>query len=196
MDRQAILEDIRSLMQGPLDGESVEGRARVELEGHASAVTGLAFNPDGTRIATSSGDSTVKLWDPTEGEELLTLASSPDANYAVDNININSSADAMQFDGFNDYVTFGSATSLGVSNFTVECWFKRAATGQTTTTGSGGVTAVPLVTKGRSEADGSNVDCDFFLGINNTNSELAADFEDLATGLNHSRSSRPVHALS
>src|SRR4051812_37061610 len=69
----------------------------------------------------------------------------------------------LAFDGVNDYVTFGSASSLGVSNFTVECWFNRQGTGATTGTGTSGLTAaVPLVTKGRNENDGSNVDCDFF----------------------------------
>ena len=66
---------------------------------------------------------------------------------------------AVYFDGVNDYVTFGPATaSLGVSNFTVECWFKRTGTGVATSTGTGGVTnGVPLVAKGKSESDGSNV---------------------------------------
>ena len=91
----------------------------------------------------------------------------------------------LYFDGVNDYVTFGAATSsLGVSNFTVECWFKRTGTGATTTTGTGGVTATPLVTKGRGEADGSNVDCNWFLGFD-ANGKLTADFEDFNTGLNH-----------
>lgn len=92
----------------------------------------------------------------------------------------------LYLDGANDYVTFGAAPSLGVSNFTAECWFKRLGTGATTSTGSGGVTtAIPLVTKGRGESDGSNVDCNFFFGINSANNALCADFEDYGTGLNH-----------
>jgi WD40 repeat protein len=31
------------------------------------------FSPDGTRLATASGDGTVKIWDSESGEELLTL---------------------------------------------------------------------------------------------------------------------------
>lgn len=97
---------------------------------------------------------------------------------------------SLAFDGVNDYVTFGQATSaLGASNFTLECWFKRTGTGATTTTGNGGSTAVPLLTKGRGEADGSNVDCNYFLGIS-TNGTLTADFEEYpvsggTSGLNH-----------
>jgi WD40 repeat protein/DNA-binding SARP family transcriptional activator len=40
---------------------------------HAKWINDLAFNPDGTRLATSSGDMTVKVWQVPSGEELLTL---------------------------------------------------------------------------------------------------------------------------
>jgi hypothetical protein len=83
-------------------------------------------------------------------------------------------------------VTFGVAPGLGLSQFTLELWFMRQGTGVTTSTGTGGVTsAIPLVTKGRGEADGSNKDANWFLGIQSTDNRLAADFEDMATGLNH-----------
>ena len=88
------------------------------------------------------------------------------------------------FDGVNDYVTFGVSSSLNVSNFTLECWFKRTGTGATAGTGTGGVTAYPLVTRGRGEADASNVDCNYFLGFNSSG-QLVADFEDFNNGLNH-----------
>ncbi len=52
-------------------------------------------------------------------------------------------------------------------------------------TGTGGVTAIPLVTKGMAETEGSNVDANYFLGISTTTNTLVADFEDMATGLNH-----------
>ena len=47
----------------------------------------------------------------------------------------------LQFDGTNDYVTFGSSASLGVTNFTVELWFKRTGTGvgMPTSGGTGGL---------------------------------------------------------
>ena len=96
---------------------------------------------------------------------------------------------ALFFDGVNDYVTFGPAPSLGTATFTIETWFKRTGTGVGTSTGSGGVTAVPLVTKGRAEVDGTNVDMNYFLGIRPTDSVLVADFEEGAgaasPGLNH-----------
>jgi hypothetical protein len=93
--------------------------------------------------------------------------------------------------GNADYVTFGRPPALGAAKFTIETWFKRDGTGVTTSTGSGGLaTALPLVTKGRAELEASNVDMNYFLGINvGTTSVLAADFEEGATGttpgLNH-----------
>src|SRR5687768_16912784 len=80
---------------------------------------------------------------------------------------------AIQFDGYNDYVTFGTASGLGASSFTLETWFKRTGTGVTTSTGTGGVTAVPLLAKGRSESDGSSKDMNYFLGINSSNKLVA-----------------------
>ena len=93
---------------------------------------------------------------------------------------------ALQFNGSNQYVTFGPAPGLGVSTFTLEVWFKRTGPGAGTSTGSGGVAnAIPLITKGRAEADGSNVDMNYFLGIDASTGTLVADFEDMASGLNH-----------
>ena len=96
---------------------------------------------------------------------------------------------AVALDGVNDHVTFGPAPALGASTVTLETWFKRSAAGVATSTGSGGVSAVPLVTKGRSEGDNSNVDMNYFLGIRGTDNVLVADFEEGAggasPGLNH-----------
>ncbi|MFM1770700.1 MAG: hypothetical protein RJA22_3229, partial [Verrucomicrobiota bacterium] len=92
---------------------------------------------------------------------------------------------ALQFDGANDYVTFGPAAGLGAATFTLEAWILRTAAGTTGTSGSGGITAVPLITKGRSEADGTNLDCNYFLGLRGSDFVLAADFESFLTSNNN-----------
>ncbi len=96
---------------------------------------------------------------------------------------------ALQFDGSNDYATFGQAAGLGATSFTLETWFMRTGAGVTVSTGTLGLNgttypqAIPLLTKGRGEADGSNVDMNWFLGITDPSdatlpNRLAVDFED------------------
>src|SRR6267142_2808219 len=97
---------------------------------------------------------------------------------------------SLQFDGLDDRVTFGPAVGtgpggLGAQAFTLELWFMRTGSGVSASTGTGGVTAVPLVTKGAAQADGSNVDMNYFLGIDAKTRVLTADFEDMNNGLNH-----------
>ncbi len=90
----------------------------------------------------------------------------------------------VQLDGVDDAINLGagSGSPLGATNFTLELWFKRTGTGLTASTGTGGITSVvPLITKGRSEADGDTRDTNYFLGIDVTTPatpHLAADFED------------------
>ena len=43
------------------------------LEGHSDYVHSVSLSPDGTKVASGSGDKTVKLWDVTSGECLQTL---------------------------------------------------------------------------------------------------------------------------
>ena len=98
-------------------------------------------------------------------------------------------SNALRLGSANAYVAFGNPVALGLPQFTLECWFRRDGNGTATSTGIGGVTALPLVTKGRHEADGDVRDMNYFLGINSADSVLVADFEEGATGatpgLNH-----------
>jgi hypothetical protein len=92
----------------------------------------------------------------------------------------------LNFDGTDDHVTMGPAAgegALGARAFTLETWVRRdgASWGTTASTGTGGVTAVPLVTKGRGENENSNVDSNYFLGIT-TAGRPVADFEQFAAG--------------
>jgi len=96
---------------------------------------------------------------------------------------------ALDLGSSNAYVTFGVAPTLGLAQFTVETWFRRDGTGVSASTGTGGITLVPLVSKGAAEAEGTNVDANYILGINTTGNVIAADFEEGAggasPGLNH-----------
>ena len=121
------------------------------------------------------------------GAYVLALTAN-DGQFAISDtasVAVNAANMALQFDGVSKRVTFGPAAGLGASTFTIETWFKREGAGLTVSTGTGGVTAIPLVTKGMAQADGSNVDMNYFLGIDGVKRVLAADFEDMATGLNH-----------
>ena len=75
----------------------------------------------------------------------------------------------LQFDGTNDYVTFGAAPGLGVTSFTLEAWVKRAAGGIVMSTGSlgfdnsgGRPNIYPVVTKGMGEG-GDSCECEYEL---------------------------------
>ena len=92
------------------------------------------------------------------------------------------SGSALDFDGVNDHVTLGPATGLNSNTFTIETWFRHDGTGVTapTTTGTGGVSAEPLMAKGLSGGGTIN----WFMGVTATGN-LAADFESASDDSNH-----------
>ncbi|MBK9570788.1 MAG: hypothetical protein IPO53_13330 [Chitinophagaceae bacterium] len=77
----------------------------------------------------------------------------------------------LQFDGGNDYVTFGPATAtLGTPTFTLECWFKWTGGGVTVSTGTGGLaTAYPLSYKRQGERVMAVILMRIILGIQGRN---------------------------
>ena len=96
----------------------------------------------------------------------------------------------LHTNGTSQYVTFGTAAPLGTPTFTLELWFKREAAGASTNTGTGGhAAAIPLIAKGRGEADGDTRDMNYFLGLRASDGLLVADYVNAAYS-----SSRPFQA--
>ena len=53
--------------------DATAGDQAVTLTGHAGEIFTLAFNRDGTRLASAGRDQMVKMWDPTTGREVQTF---------------------------------------------------------------------------------------------------------------------------
>ncbi|KAK3947157.1 hypothetical protein QBC32DRAFT_97895 [Pseudoneurospora amorphoporcata] len=53
------------------------------LEGHSRPIESVAFSPNGQRLASGSGDDTIKIWDPASGSCLQTLEGHSDWVYSV-----------------------------------------------------------------------------------------------------------------
>ena len=62
--------------------DAATGRELLTLSGHTGWVMGLAFSPDGKRLASTSLDGTVKIWSLTPGQETVTV-SGPGAGYGT-----------------------------------------------------------------------------------------------------------------
>ena len=94
---------------------------------------------------------------------------------------------ALDLGSSGAYVTFGDPAKLGLAQFTIETWFKKTGAGTPNTTGGGGITILPLVTHGAPQAENSDVDANWILGITNVGGDnlIAADFEASPGGQNY-----------
>jgi hypothetical protein len=63
--------------------DSLCHRDLLTLQGHIGDVIHVCWSPDSGRVATSSGDGTVKIWNATEGRRLLNIDAHDGAAYMV-----------------------------------------------------------------------------------------------------------------
>ena len=176
-DQRMILATVDGRQAGWSDGVTLPDLAELMIErGAVSAInldgggsTTLAIHRAGT-----SGPAVVNR--PSDGSErpvtnsILVISSSDSAGSALD------------FDGSDDHVTLGPASGLNSNTFTIESWFRRDGSGvaASTTSGTGGVSAAPLMAKGVSGGGTIN----WFMGVTPTGN-LAADFESAINDSNH-----------
>jgi WD40 repeat protein len=53
--------------------DAATGKQSIKLSGHTDSIYSVAFSPDSTKIASSSYDTTVRIWDVGTGKLLMTL---------------------------------------------------------------------------------------------------------------------------
>jgi WD40 repeat protein len=92
--------------------------ALVTLEGHRSSVNSVAFSPDGKRMASSSCDGAVKLWDSESGKLRTTLEGHSDSGKPVNLLkgHFRSSVNSVVFSPDDKRLASGS------QNGTVKLW--------------------------------------------------------------------------
>ncbi|MBL8899382.1 MAG: protein kinase [Planctomycetes bacterium] len=83
------------------------GRELGEIRGPTDVVTGLAFSPDGARLAASSEDRVLRLWDPASGMLALTLH---DQGYRMKSVAWSTSGEELLSSGRDGSILIRSAT--------------------------------------------------------------------------------------
>ena len=66
--------------------DTATGEKQYEFKGHTARINAVSWHNDGHRIASASEDGTIRIWDVTTGQELLTLAPSTFQRPASDGV--------------------------------------------------------------------------------------------------------------
>jgi WD40 repeat protein/tetratricopeptide (TPR) repeat protein len=82
-DHQVILWDLKALIGSKSAVADSSQLSYKVLSGHQEAVQSLAFNPDGSLLASGSDDASVILWDVKKGEKIQTIRDHQDAVKSV-----------------------------------------------------------------------------------------------------------------
>ncbi|MDD5110367.1 MAG: LamG domain-containing protein [Patescibacteria group bacterium] len=91
----------------------------------------------------------------------------------------------LTFDGRQNFLKINDSDDFSnLGQWTIVGWFRQSSGGQLVSSGAGGVSVYPLVTKSRGIAERPDVDVSFFVGVT-ADGKLAADFEDRNTAANH-----------
>jgi WD40 repeat protein len=64
---------VREIVGAATVWDATTGKKLLTLEGHTHPARDIAYSPDGTRLATASGDNTAMVWDAKTGKELRVL---------------------------------------------------------------------------------------------------------------------------
>ena len=176
-------------LTSPANGASFATTTNITLSASASDPNGVVANVEyfagSTSLGLISGGNPFTLvWSNlVEGAYTLTAVATDNGGLRTTSAPVNVTVfvpvyGGLAFDGASQYVTFGVATNLGLGTFTLETWFKWTGAGAVSSTGSGGVSAIPLIAKGCGESDGNTRDMNYFLGIRPTDRMLVADLEE------------------
>lgn len=168
MDEVRIWKRVRTAAE-------IASAKNIEIASHTDLAARYSMN-DGSGAAVANSSSA--------GSALnATLFNTSTWNTTGFDPSVSTTTGSIDFDGTNDHIVLGSAASLRATSFTLEGWIKIEGTGVVASSGTGGISAVPIITKGRGENENAGFNMNYFLGVD-ANNYLTADFEE-ATGPNH-----------
>jgi eukaryotic-like serine/threonine-protein kinase len=112
----ACREDLRGWEYDYLHRQFTKGHK--SLDGHTREINSVAFSPDGRRIASGSGDGTIKVWDAATSQEIITIKGHTGDGFEGEPVDVNSVA----------FSPDGRHIASGYDDKTIRVW--DAATGQ------------------------------------------------------------------